>query len=80
MALCFSAGFLLKFMPLALGAGVTYSVLANPWIMDQTLCSLGLVRPSGIEGRQALDLLTIDAKGLQELLDRGDLTSLGLVR
>ncbi|KAH6627164.1 amidase signature domain-containing protein [Chaetomium sp. MPI-SDFR-AT-0129] len=80
MVLCSSVGFLLTFIPLALGVGVTYSVQANPGIMGQAVSFLGLARPSGAEGGQAFDLLTIDAKGLQGLLDQGELTSLDLVR
>ncbi|KAK4147940.1 amidase signature domain-containing protein [Dichotomopilus funicola] len=48
--------------------------------MGQTVSFLGLARTSGAEGGQAFDLLTIDAKGLQGLLDQGELTSLDLVR
>ena len=67
---------LLKLGSFALAIGVAYKVLASRW-MGQSLSLPGFARA---KGAKVVDLLTIDAKGLQCLLGRGEITNLDLVR
>lgn len=76
MAFRSSFASLLKLGSFALAIGVAYKVLASRW-MGQSLSLSGFARA---KGAKAVDLLTIDAKGLQCLLEGGEITSLDLVR